>query len=339
MVKQNQRITITDIAKEAGVSETTISRYLNGKFEYMSENTRKKIDGVVARLDYRPSSIARSLKSKKSFLIGAVIADIENPFSTFIIKGLSDCAGDLGYSVLIAVSDDSVEKENKQIQRFIDNGVDGLIVNTVGGNDEALLEIKKSGIPIVLIDRDVKASNLDLVTTDNLSVGKGAMAHLVDNGFKGIGFFTGSLDESSTRRERHQAFLEVAKMYPDLDCRTFFVERNNEEDMDAKLSKFLEMPKPRVIFAVNGVVLLAVLEAIKRGNYRINEDFGILGFDDWRWTKIIDPGITAVSQQSYLLGEEACKLVVQRINGDNSPEPIHKLFPAELMIRASTNPQ
>lgn len=155
-----KRATIKDIAEQAGVSGTTVSRYLNGKFNYMSEETKKRIEIVIDELGYRPSNIARTLKSNKSKLVGAVIADIENPFSNKIIKGLTDKANELGYSLMISVSNNSVEKENESIARFLDNQVDGLIINTVGENEPTLKKIQKQ-IPLVLIDRDVTSFKAD----------------------------------------------------------------------------------------------------------------------------------------------------------------------------------
>ena len=160
--------TIKEVAEKAKVSKTTISRYLNGKYEYMSVETKERIEKVIDELNYRPSNIARSLKAKNSNVIGCIIADIGSPFSSIVVKGINDVCNKAGYHVLFANTDNDPENEIKSIQSLMDNKVDGLIINTAGHNDEYLLELKKNGLNIVLADRCLEDRKLmDTVATDN----------------------------------------------------------------------------------------------------------------------------------------------------------------------------
>lgn len=140
--------------------KTTISRYLNGKFEYMSEESRQRIADVIEELGYRPNSLARSLKSKQSFVLGVIVSDITSPFSPILLKGISDCCDRYGYRILIANSDDEPRKERDYIMNMIDQSVDGIILNTTGGNDEFLRETADMGMKFVLADRTI---DLDLL--------------------------------------------------------------------------------------------------------------------------------------------------------------------------------
>jgi len=145
--------TINEVAAKAKVSKTTISRYLNGKYEYMSVETKERIEKVIEELNYRPSNIARSLKAKNSGVIGCIIADIGSPFSSIVVKGINYVCNKEGYRVLFANTDNDPENEIKSIESLIDSKVDGLIINTTGHNDEYLINLRQNGLNIVLADR------------------------------------------------------------------------------------------------------------------------------------------------------------------------------------------
>jgi LacI family kdg operon repressor len=135
MKMEKDMITISDVAKASGVSKTTISRYLNGKYEYMSQDTRKRIQTIIEELKYRPSNVAKTLKSNKSGLIGVIIADIASQFSSILLKGIGDVCKANGYQVMISNVDNDPEKEREYIQSLMDNRVEGIIVNTTGYDD------------------------------------------------------------------------------------------------------------------------------------------------------------------------------------------------------------
>lgn len=345
MTLEEKKMTIKDIAKEAKVSETTISRYLNGKYEYMSAKTKINIETVIKKNNYRPSNIARTLKSKKSRLIGAVITDIENPFSSIVIKGLSDRSNELGYSLMIAISDNDIEKEQMYIQRFLDNGVEGIIVNTTGKNEDYLKELKQTGFPIVLMDRGVFDNSIDTVTTNNYELGIEAMDHLFETGYQSFAFFTGTLEFNTVRQIRYKAFSDKIKKNKNDTSKVYIIERlekkyeqvQQQKEIARKLKEFRKLPSPRVIFAVNGLLLLAILEVMKQENYHLGDDFGIIGFDDWTWATVIGSGVSTIAQDSYAIGAESCSLLVSRLDHkENSKEPIYKELTGKLMIREST---
>lgn len=332
----DKSVTIKDIAKAAGVSETTISRYLNKKYEYMSEKTRRKIEEVIHALDYRPSSVARSLKSQKSKLIGAVIADIGNQFSSEIIKGLSDTCEELGYTLMIAISDESAENEQTQIEKFIDNQVEGLIINTSGDNQEYLRELANRSTPVVLLDRGVPNSQLDLISNDNYGIGIEAMSYLLGSGFKSIGFFVNPVT-NTVRAERLRAFQDGLEGHPDRSGAIYVSEPDNQASLAESLAAFSQLPEPRVIFSANGVTALALLEAINQNHYQLKRDFGLVSFDELAWAKVVSPGITTIDQSSYGLGAKACRLLVNKIEGTGDTTSKEIRLPSELIIRESTS--
>ena len=143
--KKKGVLTIDEVAKLCGVSKTTISRFLNGKFENMSRETKEQISRVIAQVNYHPNRSAQRLKAGCSMLIGCVIGDISSPFSALLLKGISAVCEKAGYQVLFADSGEDALRERRAVMGFLENRVDGLIVNTCGGSDEFLLELHRRG--------------------------------------------------------------------------------------------------------------------------------------------------------------------------------------------------
>lgn len=336
-----KRVTIKDIMREAEVSGTTVSRYLNGKFEYMSEDTRNRIARVIEELDYRPSNIARSLKSDKSMVIGAVIADIENHFSAQILKGLIDKANESGYSLMVSISNNDIANEKQGIERFIDNRVDGLIINTVGNNEVFLKNIQET-IPTIFIDRGVVSFAGDTVTSNNYELGLDMMRHLLENNYRSIGFFTEALDFNTSRQERYRAFLDGAEAKAAVMTKSYVIDVKNEQMIIAGLKDFYQAPGPRVIFCGNGIVMENVLKAMKKEHFKLMRDFGVCGYDDWVWAVLVgEEGLTAIAQDSYAMGTESIAWLCEKLN---QAEPIKKgaavtiTVQGKLNIRGSTKP-
>ena len=134
------RTSIRDVAREAGVSPATVSRFLNGRWTSMSAETRERIAEVVERTGYRPSSVARSLRLETSHTLGVVMADVRNPYSGEVLQELCDQAESAGYTLMCSFSENDPTREAEAIERLVDARVDGLVVNTTGGNDELIAE-------------------------------------------------------------------------------------------------------------------------------------------------------------------------------------------------------
>lgn len=339
----NSKITIDQVAEAAGVSTTTISRYLNKKYEYMSTQTKDKIQRVIEELDYRPSNIARSLKASKSATIGCIIADITNPFSSYVVKGINDVCRKNGYQVLFANTDNSPERELECIKSFMDNRLDGLIINTSGYVDDYLVELNKQGTPIVMADRCLKNRFLlDTITSDNYNSTFDCMKYLKGQGYDKVVFFTQELGNNSSRYIRHFAYLDaMAKLYGvDGKRDTYVIDSKNISICRDYLTKLKQdnQDKEIAIFTVNGVTLLNVLHAIKDERMEVGREFGICGFDDWEWASLIEPGITTITQDSYKTGEKSAQLLIKRINGLGNDKKKFIEIPPTLIVRGSTIP-
>lgn len=337
----DKRIVIADVAKKANISKTTVSRYLNGKYESMSAETRLKIQEVIKELNYRPSNIARSLKSRKSGLIGCVIADITSPFSSYLVKGVNDVCKKKGYQVMFVNTDNQKESELESIDSLLDNKLEGLIVNTTGYNDEYLIDIHENGMPIVMADRTLKNKYLvDTITTENYHSTFNCIKFLHNQGYDKVAFFTEDPGEISSRIVRYNGYIDaMAKLYT-LDGNKYkFLVDSTDLNVCMENLKIYKEENPDenlCIFAVNGVTLLNVLSSMANLGYMPGEDFGICGFDDWGWASLIPPGITTLTQDSYKTGVMSAELMVKRIEKGITPEKKYVELPTKLVVRGST---
>ena len=336
---KNNNLTISDVAKQVGVSKTTISRYLNGKYEYMSVELRSRIAGVIDDLNYRPSNIARSLKSQKSQLIGVIYADISNPVSAIISKGINDCCKKYGYHVLTANTDNDSEKEKEYILSMIDARVEGLIILPVGSNTELMSEISQKHVPIVLVDRPTFPTRFDTVKTNDFAITVETIRYLSGQGFERIGFFSPPIDSVGTRILRQQAYRKACGDILKIQPQEFVVDDcGDNAAAEIKVQEFMNENSGRrkAIFTSSGVTMLSVIKAIYKLKLQIPEDVGICGFDDWPWAELVGPGITAISQPSYNVGMEAVERMMFRLDKNRNAPP--KLIELEnrLVIRGST---
>jgi LacI family kdg operon repressor len=338
MNNDNFKITIDYVAKRAGVSKTTISRFLNGRYEYMSDATRENIKKVIEELNYRPNNLARSLKLNRSNLIGVLVSDIGNHFSSILVKGIEKVLKENGYNLIIASTDNDATNEREYILSLLDNNVDGLVINTAGGNDDFLMDLSKKGLPIVLADRSIKDTVFDTVVVNNYEVTSELILHLIKNGYNRIGFFTERIGDISTRTERKQAFIDVCKKYGIDNNNLIFEVDDDLSKIEEEIKSMLENGRgcKTALFAVNGVVLLNVLQVANKLNLKIPDDIAVCGYDDWGWASLIPPGITTISQPSYEVGEESAKRLIARINGGDEIKPQKLVLRAELVVRGST---
>ncbi|MBQ1379742.1 MAG: LacI family DNA-binding transcriptional regulator, partial [Erysipelotrichaceae bacterium] len=177
-----KKITINDVAEAAGVSKATVSRYLNGRTDLMTEKTRDRIAHVIDLLNYHPSELARSLKSKKTRTIGVILTDIRSPFYSAVLSGIDEKLSEYGYSAIYVNSSDDPEKELANLQNLLSKDVDGILINTVSYRNEALISETANRIPMVLIDREIENHSFSVVRIDNKKMVSLLFDHLEEEG-------------------------------------------------------------------------------------------------------------------------------------------------------------
>jgi LacI family transcriptional regulator, kdg operon repressor len=337
--RHSAKVTIYDVAREAGVSKTSVSRYLGGRYNELSDKTKKKIEETIKRMNYRPNTMARGLKLGQSHLIGMIVADITNPYSTAILRGAEDLCNQNGYSLMICNTDNNPVKELEYIKMLQSHRIEGLIINTTGGSNEALYQVKEEyHIPVVLIDRKVPELELDTVGLDNQQATTSAVSYLVKQGYERIAFFSQSIHKVSTRYDRFMAFQETLRnlQHPSIDD-VFEIQSDQEETVKLQLQKYFESSngQSRAILAANSVVLLKIIVQLQLQGFTIPNDVAIMGFDNPEWVAVVGSGITTIEQPTYQIGVTAMETLLKRMNGENSlPQTIS--FNAKLIERGST---
>ncbi len=337
MEPEVQRPTIELVARKANVSKTTISRFLNGRYEYMSKETQSRIQKVIEELNYWPSSSARSLRSKKSGLIGVIVADIGTAFSSILVKGIGDYCNAHGYHIVIANSDEDPGKERAYLESFVGGGmVEGLIVNTTGYNDNLLTEIGLNQ-PIVIAERAMAQLRFDTVGTDNHTTMHEALHHMQTAGFGPIAFFTQPIRMNSVRRARQQAYIDFCNVHAQQDPVLFEIDPSNLPEVASAVQRISEYGRGAhpAILSVNGVTTLAILKCAGELGIGIPQNLGICGYDDWDWASLISPGITTIAHPTYEVGKTAGELAIARVCGDDA-EARNIQLPSTLHVRGST---
>jgi len=242
---------------------------------------------------------------------------------------------------LLVDSGDDPEVERKGIQSLLENQIDGLIVNTTGQNDDFLIELGGQGIPLVLADRSLeKPGVLDTVATESYHITYECIADLREMGYEQVAFFTQGNERVSPRVQRYQGYCEAVRDFFQQNGseRLYKFSVDDQEDCIRRIQEFrTRYPGQRLaLFAVNGVTLLCVLNAIQAMDLQIGVQFGVCGFDNWGWADLIPPGITTISQDSWLVGVRTAKLLLDRIAGKGPEHPVFELLPNRLEIRGST---
>lgn len=330
-----KRLTISEIAKMAGVSTATISRYLNGHFEKMSDETRVKVQNVINDTGYRINRQAQSLKKQTTYLIGVVVADIENIFSSILFKGVDKIFEQHGYQILLMNSDNSGDREHDQLQRLLDLQVDGIILQPIHNNSASYQFIKDSDTPMVIVDRKTTPRIWAEVTTDNYGYSKMLSDLIIRMGYKRIISISEPLTDNEVRMERYQAVQEAAKG-TDVIVDSIEITENTSDELiyNQIMQKTDSLKVKAVVYALKGTVLIRVMKLLSKFHILIPKDIGITAFDDWDWAQLMQPEITTVQQNPKKMGQKSAEILINLISNQPIVEKT-TLVESDLKIRNS----
>lgn len=309
-----QKITISDVARQAGVSKTTISRYLNGNYEYMSMQTRQRIESVIARLNYVPNSVARTLKSKRSSLIGVITNTLRYQVGAQIVTGINQVCDQHGYGTVVCCSNDDPEKESEMIQLCLNQQVEGLVIIPSSESPEPYLDLRKHGIPVVLSNRRVENWPHDCVYVKHDELITEIVHHLKEQGFEKVRFLQDT--NRFHKRWMGDVLAEQAAVLFGMTREEAVVPIGKESTYVAEALEQMMRDYPnekKAVLAVNTHTLFLTLQEAKRKNIRIPEDLGVCGYDAVGWSELVSPGITAIRQPMRMLGAQAAEQLIHLI--------------------------
>lgn len=333
-----KRVTMADVAQHANVSKSTVSQYLNKRFDYMGEGTRKRIEEAVDELGYQANSIARSLKQKRTSTIGVIVANILHTFSTQVIRAIEDVCNERDINVIVCNADDDPVKEKKYIDMLRAKQVDGLITFPTDGNVDLYKQMVDEAYPLVFVDRLVEGISVDSFLLDNENAAKLAVDHFVEKGHQRIGMITTSLLRNVTPRvERIEGFKKALTDHG-IEPAKEYVKGLEEQKIQNGLSEMLSLhDPPTALFAGNDLTLMEVLNYTKKTKMNIPEDLALMSIDDVAFAHIYSPTLTTIAQPAFEMGREAAKLLmctIQQTSGGS--EGKIRRFKPHLIVRSSS---
>jgi LacI family transcriptional regulator len=328
------KVTIKDVAKRAGVSISTVSLAIN-KQERVSEELRRKVFDAIEKLNYRPNGLARSLKSKKSKVIGLIIPDIVNPFFPLMVRGVEDAAKRYGYSIILCNTDGKAEEEEAYLRLFEEKCVDGIIFTAAGKIKKSLRLLNEIAIPKVILDRRLDDLPIPTVTIDNVQGAYLATTHLLRNGKRRILFISGpdELQSSIDRLNGYQKAIAASQLTvaPELITYGDFSFESGQKTIQKIMEQGIVFD---AVFGANDMMTIGAMDVLTKTGIKIPEQVETVGYDDIYFAVLFRPTLTTVSQPIYEMGCEAVKMVLRSMYSRKMVTS--KVFEPRLIVRESS---
>ncbi|CAO3433352.1 LacI family DNA-binding transcriptional regulator [Azospirillum doebereinerae] len=332
--ESKRRVTIKDVAKECGLALSTVSNALTNK-SYVTEETRRKVQEAAARLGYRASAVARSLRLNRTSAIGVLVADVANPSVVDHLRGIDDVTTQENFSVILCNTDDSEARQIMLMQTLRDRQVDGMLLISQHSRSEAV-RTQLAGVPFVLMHRRCAGFPDPYVGTDNRQTMEAVVQHLVALGHRRIAFVRGPHD-STTVQERLQSYHELIRRHGlDGDGRLVLGGAYGIEAGRQVAGEILALdPRPTAVIASNDMNALGILEVARERGIRIPEDMSLVGADDIPFAGFSGVDLTTTRPPRRKMGVRVAEMLLRMIEGEDLADESH-IFATELVVRRST---
>ncbi len=338
------QITIKDIARELGISTSTVSRALKDHPD-ISKDTKKAVNELAQKLNYEPNTVALNLRTRKTNTIGVIIPELVHFFFSTIISGIEDVAYNAGYNVILAQSNELLERERRNIKALYNSRVDGILMSISRETTEYdhIESVLAKGTPIVFYDRMYPNEATSKVIVDDYTGSQEAVRHLINQGCKRIAHLQAA-PKSSIAQARLQGHLDMLR-----DNNLAFPENYLQEchagTMESgflAMNNLLQLPeRPDGVFANNDVLAMGAIQAIKKSGLKVPQDIALVGFSNWLYSSMIETPLSSVDQPGFLMGQEAAKLLIRQIELTDKDEdavivPETKILKTKLIVRESS---
>jgi LacI family transcriptional regulator len=328
------RITMADVAREAGVSLMTVSRVINNKVD-VSPTTRQRVLEVVERLGYRPSGVARGLATKRTGTLGLVVPDVANPFFSEVARSAEHVAYAEGYNVFLCNTEEDIQRELTVLQSLEEKRVDGVVLCSSRLDDGELREVLAHHSAVVLLNRRLDEDGVGIVLADDATGGRVAVQHLLQAGHRAVGFLAGPSASHSGRQRAngYRAALDAAGL-PYNSAWVRHCSPMVEGGQETAHELLTDHPGLTALFCYNDLVAVGALQACADLGRRVPDDLAIVGFDDIPLAALVTPPLTTCHVPRYELGAQAMRLLLDRIAG--CPDVcVEIILQPELIVRAS----
>ncbi|MGJ8517699.1 LacI family DNA-binding transcriptional regulator [Carnimonas bestiolae] len=329
-----KRATILQVAKDAGVSKTSVSRYLGEGRRLLSEPMQQRIAHSIERLNFKPDRIASSLRGRRTRLIGMVVTDITNPYTVQVMRSIENALYQRGYTLMVCNTDSDPELETNHLQVLQSYNVEGIILHTSSGLGDTLGTLDHGQTPVVLIDRTIEGAELPCISLDNTQAMALGIDHVREQGFRHLLYITQPLGGFSSREARAQAFDKQLKRQSTLSGERLELNDNDAEAaLEEALTQLLTEHTAPCIMCSNAKVALRTLRVLDRLN--AIDKTGFITFDEEAWSALVAGGITTIAQPAEHIGERAAATLYRQLHEESHSGQSHAL-PATLHIRRST---
>lgn len=334
------RVKLKDVAAAAGVHASTVSRALDPKSRHLiTDSLAERITRIANELQYRPNSIASSLRTQQSMTIGVLVPDITNMIFPPILRGIEDTLAEQGYVAIIANTDSDPAKESALIDIMRARGVDGLILASAQRQDAAIVQVMQDGAPVVTVNRMIDDERVSYVVNDETGGIALAVQHVVDLGHRTIAHLAGP-QRLSTGLFRYYGFCRAAKKHRLRHWRdliAFASAFNEDEGRDACLDLIDRGIPFTALITANDRLAIGAMRALASRGLRVPEDVSVTGYNDMPFTDLLTPPLTTVRIQTYAAGRRAGEIILERLGADRGTLPaVHEVLDVELVPRGST---
>lgn len=316
---KNTQATIIDIAKELGISKSTVSRALKNHPD-ISQSTKEAVIKLAERLNYIPNSVASSFRNKKTKVIGLIVPQISYFFFPSVIRGIEEVVHNNGYKLMILQSNESYEREVENLNILIANNVEGILVSVSleTKNFDHFQHVIDIELPIVFFDRVVKGMDADIVLVDDITGSFKAVSYLLNAGRKRIAICTGNLNLLISRNRLQgykTALLNVGiPVYEEL-----IVSCDTTEETEKKIFDLLSIKNPPdSIFAISDLTMTGVMKAIYKKRMTVPNDISVIGFCEEPFRSMYNPHLTAIEPMGFEIGKKAVDLLFERLEDNNN---------------------
>lgn len=325
---------IREVAQKAGVSVTTVSHVVN-QTRFVAPETEMRVRQAMQDLNYRPNTLARSLRRGETKTIGLILPDSANPFFAESARLLEEAAFNQSYSLILCNSNGDLDKELRYTDVLFNKQVDGIIFMAAGDDTKSLLELINRKFPVVVVDRILDHLEVDAVITDNYQSGLLATRHLIENGHSRIAIIRGpsNLTPSAQRVTGYRQALTEAgiSIDPHLEVTGDFHFGSGYK----AAQQLLKTKSPSAIFACNDLMAIGALRAIREAGLSVPQDISLIGHDDIELASYTQPALTTMAQPIDVLAGTAIRYLLERIK---QPDilPRRTILPNKLVVRQST---
>ncbi|WP_026256958.1 LacI family DNA-binding transcriptional regulator [Actinopolymorpha alba] len=334
-----RRRSIKDVADLAGVSVGTVSNVLN-KPALVAEETRIKVEAAIASLGFVRNGSARQLRAGTSQTVGAIVLDISNPFFTDVARGVEDRLAEDDHILILASSDDRLDKQHRYLRLLEEQGVQGVLVSPASNDLTWLDQTRARGTAVVLLDRPSPSPQICSVAVDDVKGGDLAATHLLELGHQRIGFVNGStkIRQCADRRKGVRKALRAAGLRIADSLVETTVSALNADGGEEGLERLLRVSEPvTAIICANDLTALGVLRGLRRRRISVPEQMAVVGYDDVEFAGVLTTPLTSIRQPRYQIGRAAATLLLNEA-GSRTHRHEQVLFQPELIVRESSGP-